>query len=373
MDLQKIMDILPYFLARNIAVEIRGNSGIGKTEMLREFVHNMRRKEGDWGIGTHFAATWGPQDPTGFFVFGKQPIMQADGSMKDQLVSEFATPTFMRADPGQDHEWMNMFKRGIVVLEEFDKANPEVKKSCAPIILENGLHGNYLHKGIGIVLLTNHANDGRQGSTKEQDFIINRKVLLNGTQSAPRWGDHAEKIGLHPVFIAYALEHVNDVFGNVLPEKQGPFCTPRSLVALAKVAAEGLMTPDGNILDDEVFAEVAQGTIGGPATRSLTTFLKFKDDVPNWDEIVAKPDTAKVPENTGAQLMVAHICAHNVDDKTCEPAVKYVRRLNKNFHIVFAKAATHRNFRLTNSKPFVKWTSEAPELVALITALGGAR
>ena len=115
------------------------------------------------------------------------------------------------------------------------------------------------------------------------------------------------------------------------------------------------------------------GAFGGPGARDLVTFLKFKDEVPDWAEIVAKPDACKVPGNPGGAMMAAHICAANVDDKTVEPAVKYVRRLPKNIHIVFAKAATRRNFRLTNSKAFVKWTSEAPELVALITALGTAR
>ena len=71
--------------------------------------------------------------------------------------------------------------------------------------------------------------------------------------------------------------------------------------------------------------------------------------------------------------MVAHLAAYNVDDKTIEQGVTYVRRLRPEFHITFAKAATRRNFRLVNSKPFAKWTQDQPELVALINALGGAR
>jgi hypothetical protein len=373
MQLDKIIKLLPGFLAKGLAIEIRGHSGIGKTDMIRQMVHDLNKSEGSWGIGTHFAATWGPSDPTGFFVFGKQEVRQSDGTMKEQLVSEFATPTFLRADPGQEHAWLNEFKRGVMVLEEFDKANPEVKKSCAPIILEGGLHGNYLHSGIGRILLTNHASDGRQGSTKEQDFVINRKILLNATQSVAAWVDWATRHGVHPMFIAFAEEHVDVVFGGHLPEKQGPFMTCRSLVAGAKAATAGLMDDDGHILDDEAFSETMIGAFGGPATRDLVTFLKFKDDVPDWKDIVAKPDTAKLPGNPGGQMMAAHICAANVDDKTVEPAVKYVRRLSKNIHIVFAKAATRRNFRLTNSKPFVKWTQEAPELATLITALGTAR
>ena len=152
MQLDKIIKLLPGFLAKGLAVEIRGNSGIGKTDMIRQMVHDLNKSEGSWGIGTHFAATWTPSDPPGFFVFGKQNVRQTDGTMKEQLVSEFATPTYMRADPGQEFQWLNEFKRGVMVLEEFDKANPEVKKSCAPLILEGGMHGNYLHAGIGRVL-----------------------------------------------------------------------------------------------------------------------------------------------------------------------------------------------------------------------------
>jgi RecA/RadA recombinase len=373
MQLDKIIKLLPGFLAQGLAIEIRGNSGIGKTDMIRQMVRDLNKSEGSWGIGTHYAAMWGPQDPTGFFVFGKQNVKQLDGTMKEQLVSEFATPTWLRADPGQEHQWMNEFKRGVMVLEEFDKANPEVKKSCAPLILDGGMHDNYLHSGIGRILLTNHANDGRQGSTKEQDFVISRKILLTATQSVAGWVDWATQNGVHPMFIAFAEEHVDVVFGGHLPEKQGPFMNCRTLVAGSRAAVSGLMDADGHILDDEAFHETMAGAFGGPGARDLVTFLKFKDEVPDWKDIVAKPDTAKLPNNPGGAMMAAHICAANVDDKTVEPAVKYVRRLPKNIHIVFAKAATRKNFRLTNSKAFVKWTTEAPELVALITALGTAR
>jgi len=371
MQLDKIIKLLPGYLAAGIAIEIRGHSGIGKTDMIRQAVYDWNKREGSWGIGTHFAATWSPSDPTGYLAMGTAEITMADGTKQTSTVSEWAAPVWLRADPGQDHMWLNDFKRGVLVLEEFDKANPEVKKSCAPIILDGGLQGHFLHSGIGRIMLTNHANDGRQGSTKEHDFIINRKILLNATQSMQAWGDWAEKNGVHPIIVAFAYDHVDEVFGGHLPEKQGPFCTPRSLVALARAVHQtGLLTLDGHITDDEAFVETGQGAVGGPTTRSLTTYLKFKDEVPDWAEIVAKPDTAKLPANPAGQMMVSHICAHNVDDKTVEPAVKYIRRLNKNFHIVFAKAATRKNFRLTNSKPFVKWTQEAPELVALITALG---
>jgi len=374
MELSKIIEVLPYYIAAGVCVEIRGRSGIGKTDMVRQFVFDQNRRSGkSWGIGAHFAATWTPPDVTGYLMPRTAKVTMPDGTVQEQTISEWSAPVWMRADPGQHSAWLNDFDVPVLVFEEFDKANPEVKKAAAPVILYGGMGDWYLKPGSGRILLTNHADDGRQGSTKEFDFIINRKILMHASQTIAAWMDWADRNNVHPVFKAFAEQHPAVVFSGDLPEKQGPYCTPRSLVMLESVAKRGLIDPDGKLVDTEAFSEIAGGAIGAPATRDLVTFLKFKDDVPDWREIVANPGRAKLPTNAGAQLMVAHLAAYNVDDKTIEQGVTYARRLRPEFHLTFAKAATRRNFRLVNSKPFAKWTQEQPELVALINALGGAR
>jgi hypothetical protein len=297
----------------------------------------------------------------------------ADGSTQEQTISEWSAPVWLRADPGQSSTWLNDFDVPVLILEEFDKANPEVKKAAAPVILYGGVGNWYLKRGAARIILSNHADDGRQGSTKEFDFVINRKVLLHATQTVAAWLDWADRNNIHPMFKAFAEQHPVVVFSGDLPEKQGPYCTARSLVMLESVAKQGLLTADGTLTHPDDFNEVANGCIGAPAARDLVTFLKFKDDIPDWSEIVRSPGRAKVSGNAGAQLMAAHLAAYNVDDKTIEQGVTYVKRLRPEFHITFAKAATRRNFRLVNTKPFVKWTTDQPELVALINALGGAR
>lgn len=374
MELAKIVENLPRYIASGVAVEIRGKSGIGKTDMIRQFVWDQAKKTGKtWGIGSHFAATWTPPDVTGYLMPRTVKVTMADGTQSEQTISEWSAPVWMRADPGQKHDWLNDYDVPVLVLEEFDKANPEVKKAAAPVILYRGVGGWYLKPGAACIILTNHSDDGRQGSTKEFDFVINRKMLFNATQTVGAWMDWADRSGVHPLFKAFAEAHPGVVFGSELPEKQGPFMTPRSFTMLQDVAKNGLITPDGAITNMDAFMEEAAGCVGAPGARDIVTFFKFKDDVPDWDEIVKSPARAKVPDNAGAQLMVAHIAAFNVDEKTIEPAVTYIRRIRKEFHVTFAKAATKRNFRLVNSKPFEKWTAEQPELVALINALGGAR
>lgn len=374
MELAKIMQHLPRYIAAGVAVEIRGKSGIGKTDMVRQFVWDQAKKTGKtWGIGAHFAATWTPPDVTGYLMPRTVKVTMADGTQQEQTISEWSAPVWMRADPGQKFDWLNDFDVPVLVLEEFDKANPEVKKAAAPVILYRGVGGWFLKPGSACIILTNHADDGRQGSTKEFDFVINRKMLLNGTQTVVSWMDFADRNSVHPMFKAFAQEHPGVVFGSSLPEKQGPMMTPRSFTMLANIAMNGLIDTNGNISDMDAFMEEAAGCVGAPGARDISVFFKFKDEVPDWEQIVANPSKAKVPDNAGAQLMASHLCAFNVDMNTIEPAVTYIRRIRKEFHVTFAKAATKRNFRLVNSKPFEKWTAEQPELVALINALGGAR
>ena len=59
MQLDKIIKLLPGFLAQGLPIEIRGNSGIGKTDMIRQMVHDLNKSDPTWGIGTQLRARCG--------------------------------------------------------------------------------------------------------------------------------------------------------------------------------------------------------------------------------------------------------------------------------------------------------------------------
>lgn len=370
MQLNEIAKRLPLFLDAGVTVEITGPSGIGKSEMVEQVAHAMAARDGfEWGLGRHFTATFTPPDVAGYLIPVQRQMPQADGTTREVTASEFSVPPWMLDDNGAP---LNSFKRGVCCFEEHDKALPEVKKACAPIFLNGGVGIHRLHDGIGVVILSNDASSSRQGSTKSFDFEINRRCILTAHTSVAGWLDWAERNGIHPLFCAFAEQFPEIVFSGTVPEKQGPFCTPRSLVLLQDVV-KGLLDKDDRMTDRDGVLEISSGMIGVAATQELMTWLAMKDKVPSWAEIVRDPKKCKVPDDVAGQLMVAHQCAYNVDDKTIEQGVTYVRRLRPEFHLTFAKSATRRNFRLVNTKPFTTWTREAPQLVSLINALGGAR
>ena len=370
MNLEEIGKRLRWFLDAGITVEITGPSGIGKSEMIVQKIEEYSKQDGfDWGLGRHFTATYTPPDITGYLALMEQEVTGPDGKTRKEPVSKFSMPPWMLDDHGLP---LNNYKRGICVLEEHDKATPDVKKAAAPILLSGGIATWQFHEGIGVIVLSNDASSSRQGSTKNFDFVINRICIIKAAATMGGWMKWADEHNVDPAYKAFAEKFPNIVFSGEVPEVQGPFCTPRSLTNLS-LAAKPAFSPEGRLIDKEGYIEIATGMIGAPAAMEIVTWMTMKDDVPTWAEIVKDPKKCKVPDNVGGQLMAAHQCAHAVDEKTIDQAVTYIKRLQPEFHLTFAKSATQRNFRLVNSKPFEKWVADAPQLVALINALGGQR
>lgn len=370
MELEQIAKRLPWFLDAGITVEITGPSGIGKSDMVVQVANDLAAKrKHPVGVGRHFVATWGPQDVTGYLTVHMQEIIDADGNKKNVPVSMFSMPPWAVDDNGVP---LNSFQQAICVLEEYDKAIVEVKKALAPVTLGKQVAQWKLGDHVGVVILTNDASSSRQGSTKDFDFTINRKVILTASSTVAGWMKWADENNVDPMFKAFAEKFPQLVFSGTVPEKQGPFCTPRSLVGLSELA-HYMIDESGHLHDREGFVEIGTGAIGAPACLELVTWLQMRDEVPTFAEMVAKPTSVKVPEDPSGQLMAAHIAASSVDEKTMEPIVKYMRRLQPQFHIVFVKSATRKNFRLVNNKAFEKWTNDEPQLVSLLNVLGGVK
>ena len=372
MDLSKIMQLLPDFINAGACVEIRGKSGIGKTDMLKEFAWDWGKKLGHTvGVGSHFFGTYSYIDVAGVIMPRTTLITQPDGTQHEQFTSEWSAPTWLRADPGQEFKWLNDFQRAIMILEEFDKANIETKKAAAPLVLYGGFGDFYLKKGTGRIILSNHADDGRQGSTKDFDFSINRRFIFHATQSMVGWLHWADRNNIHFMWKSFAEDNPQVMLASELPKEQGPFLTFRSFTLLENAAKISLVTPEGVITDEDAFMEACHASIGPAATRALITHFKFREEVPTWAEIVASPGKAKVADSAGGQIMAAHLCAANVAPESMDAAVSYIRRIRKEFWLVFARASAKRNFRLVGTKAFMNWTAQEPGLVALINALGG--
>jgi hypothetical protein len=282
----------------------------------------------------------------------------------ESRVSEFTMPPFMISLDGRP---MNSFKRGIVVYEEWDKGDPDSKKASAEPILTGRMGQHALHAGISRIVLVNREED-RSGTTKNFDHIINRRGELAFMASELGWLKWAQRAGIDPLFMSFADRWPELVFTNRVPDVQGPYCTPRSLVMCEKVLKQR-RDDNKQIVVDETATEMAAGLLGTKVAAQMTAWLRVKTETPDWDAILKDPEGVTVPERADACLMSCHEVAHTVDLKTIRPAIRYMRRMPKEFAMTFANAAIFRLPKLIADRDMMAWSKENR---SLLNVLAGA-
>lgn len=365
MYLKELFDVLPRFFDANIPVEVGSQPGAGKSEVTDQIVRRMSLRDGfPWGVAKCFIATQSPVDINGYLVPGYVDI-EIEGKLQRQRISEFTLPTCMISIEGKP---MNSYKRGVVIFEEWDKGDPDTKKASAEVILNGRAGGHILHQGIARMALVNRLQD-RSGSTKNFDFIINRRGELTVTTELSGWNEWALANQVDPLFVAFADRNPEIVFSNTLPETQQPFCTPRSFVKLSKVLPT-FIDQRGRLIHDTTTTEVAAGMIGMAAGTKMMQWILMRNESPEFADIVRDPEGTRIPDRPDAKLMVMYEIAHKADKKTMPKVIQYVRRYPAEFAVTFAKAATRRDYDLINVPAMSSWVAKN---ASLLNAIGGAR
>ena len=209
----------------------------------------------------------------------------------------------------------------------------------------------------------------RSGSTKELDHLINRRLEIDIDDDLESWNQWAGKNEVTALTMAFANNNPQVVFTDGVPEKQGPWCTPRSLVEADRYMR--ILRGDSAVFpDDALTMEDVAGMIGQAATAQLFAFVKLEREMPKFEEIIADPTGVKVPQKPDASMLVLFNLAHRVDMATIDPVVEYVSRMPEEFGVIFGKTAVQRNNQLLTSKGMTAWVKKN---ASLMTQIGGFR
>lgn len=370
MFLRRFQRVARRYLDAGISLQLYSSPGVGKSESVAQLVERCSEQDGfEWGLVTCMLATYTPSDLLGYLVPADREIEGPDGVVRTTRVSEFTLPPWMMSDKGKP---INSYKRGVIFFDEYDKADPDVKRASAEIILNGHVGPWQLHDGIGVIAAANRKED-RSGSTKDFDFVINRRGEIHIQADIASWEDWAVRNNVDPLFVAFAKRNVDVVFGSHVPEKQGPFCTPRSFVMLSKLL-EAYRDDHGHInllsRDDEADAlEMSSGLVGAAAANTFLTWIKMRTEVPDFEEIVKDPTGTAVPTKPDGKMIVAYDIAHRVDEKTIDPVITYALRLPSEFQITFGLAAMKRNHRLISTSAMQKkFIPKNTQLINLLSA-----
>lgn len=344
-----------------ISVQLSSAPGRGKSDFVRDLVNELSKRDGfEWGFSTMFLATQTPPDLIGYQFKGER-----DWGGQKVAVTEPTVPLWQITTSGKP-TWA--YKRGILFLDEYGQGEADVKRASAELLLNKQLGPHVLggenRNGWGVIAASNRSTD-RSGVTKEFDFVINRRGQYEITDDLDSWIEWASANGVSPLTIAFAQQNPQILFTDGVPDKQGPWCTPRSLVMLDR-RMRVKATRMGQFPDDAETVEGAMGLIGAAAAQFFA-FVKLERDMPRFERIVADPTKTKVAEKPDAQMLVVYNLAHRVDASTLPAVITYIERMPKEFAVTFAKAACRRDPSLVISPAMQKWSLQNASLMAAIS------
>lgn len=278
--------------------------------------------------------------------------------------SEFTRPYWWTTPEGKPLE---AYDGGVIVIDEDDKLGLDEKKLFGEAALSKILGNHRLPPGWVVWFSGNYANN-RSGSTKELDHLILRQREIPVTDDLESLLDWMERNGALPEVNQFAKDYSQIVFMDA-PEKQGPYCTPRTLMQADGLLQTLMAFNDDKIPTDPLTIEEVGAGIGKPAAASLFTTIKLGQELPDFKVIVANPSGVHVPSKPDARRLAAYKLAFSVDDKTMPAVITYVKRMPEEFQVMFGKAAAQRSPKLAINPAFAAWARSKTQLIELMAKL----
>lgn len=337
-------------------VYLRSAPGRGKTTTITDAVPLIASELGKrMGLVLINGPLLTPADMVGYLV----PVKKDDGTVE----SQYTTPFWWRTTEGKRLE---DYDGGVIFIDEADKMDVDCKKVAGEMGLSGRCGPHKIPPGWVVWMAGNRQGD-RSGSTKELDHLINRRFEIDVTDDTKGWEIWAIKNGVHHALIKFAVDNSHIVFASETPKDQGPFCTPRSLVATGELLAT--FASNGELPTDDDAVELAAAGIGGAAAAQLFATIRLDAELPDFDTVVKNPGTAKLPTAPDAQMLGCYKYAQQVDAKTLEPVIQYIERMPADFASTFAKAACVRIKMLAAHPAMMAWTQRNQSVMTTMSML----
>lgn len=354
MTLKQLLAQSSALIHSGLTIELISAPGRGKSDVVRQITEVMSQPGDECGLAVKMLGTSSPIDLLGFMVPGKDE--------EGKLVSTFTRPDWQTTESGKP---MHAYKRGVLFLDEFGQAEGDVKKAAADLLLNNRVGPHRMPPGWVVWAASNRMSD-RSGVTKNFDFIINRRLEIHIQDDLTSLIEWMSQNNVTPTTMAFTQQNPQVVFTDGVPEKQGPWATPRSVVMADRLLKS--MSPDGGqtLPTSPVAVELVAGLIGQGAAAQMMAFVRLKDDLPTTAEILKDPMNAKVPAKPDAQMLVSFSLAAIVDKGNAQPVIDYMGRLPKEFGVTFAKSACKREPMLVNTTAFTSWIAKNASLMAAV-------
>ena len=260
----------------------------------------------------------------------------------------------------------------IIDLDEYGKANKSVKMALTRLTLERQLGNNKLHPDSIVFATTNKGTEGVGDMLEAHQR--NRMIVVNVRKTSnTEWLAWGLNNGMHPSILGWAKDtpQLFHAFEDVKNPDDNPyifhpnqqrtsFVTPRSLHMASDLVHQR------EALGDNVLTSALIGTIGSRGALDLMAYVKLADKMPSRDDIKNSPQTAMIPDNVSAKVMVIFRSLGSMSRDFVTPFMEYLVRLDVDSQSLFVNGVRAKNYQhqaivMTNAK-FTEWATKNQHL-----------
>ena len=238
----------------------------------------------------------------------------------------------------------------LVFLDEFNSAPPAVQAAAYKLVLDRSVGIHKLHKNVAIMCAGNMETDNaivQPMSTALQSRLIHMELEIDSQE----WIDWASQAGINHQIVDYIKFKPQAVYTFKPDHTDQTYACPRTWEFLSKLIAD---TPPNNPDALPLYA----GTVSEGVAREFITFCKIYDDLPKISQIVAAPETIKVPTEPSVQYAITGALAHNATSANLNQLMKFISRMPHEFQVITVRETTQRNKPLLQHPAIIKWRTD---------------
>ena len=332
----QLIALLPTFHQAQIPLFLWGSPGIGKSSIIHQYAKNIDAVMVDVRL-----SQFDPVDLRGL----PSPSGDSTRWLAPAILPFVGNPNFPTDRPI------------ILFLDELAQASPAVQAAAFQLVLDRRVGEHVLLQNTYIIAASNRASD-RAGTNRLSTPLLNRFVHLEVVSDFDAWKQWALSNNIHPLIIGFLSQRpaLLDQFETALKSGAQAFPTPRSWHFLSSLLHT---IPNLPTTPTHVISTLAASAVGAAVAAEFVAFVENANILPTWEEIVATPQKAKIPDRPDALYAVASLLVVRVDESTADAVAEYASRLPAEFQTLVASD-------LARSKP--QLVTRNPKLKALIVS-----
>jgi hypothetical protein len=301
-----------------------GAPGVGKSDLIKQVADDMKVELKDVRLSL--------MDPTDLKGFPTQ------GKSGTKAVMSWLQPDFLPTKG-----------KGILFLDEMNSAPQSVQAAAYQLILNRKIGDYELPKGWTIVAAGNRTGD-RSVVHAQPAALSNRFIHLDYDVDTEDWVDWAIKNGISDATRGYIRYRPANLCVSKIEVGMRAFPSPRTWAF-----ADSIINSD---LDAAIELELLKGTIGEGVAAEYMGFLRESKNLPNLDRILIDPEGVKVPESPSTCYALISALETRTDSNNFGTLMKYIKRMSKEFEVVFATSVVKRDEGISETKAFTEWIRE---------------